>query len=60
MMTDVTLLNVVFEVVGGDGKVIGGSVEQSREGMKTSLTREVMRLVFPVPSSPQTQIRTGS
>ena len=41
------------------GSVIVGSMGWIRWEMKVSLTREVMREDLPVPSSPQTQMRTS-
>ena len=40
------------------GIVIWGRTDWILLVTKTSLTREVIRLDFPVPSSPQTQMRT--
>lgn len=50
-------------VTCSDGPTLGGRVIWGRVGWilevtKTSLTSEVMRLDFPVPSSPHTQMRT--
>lgn len=42
------------------GIVICGRTDWILFVTKTPLTREVMRLDFPVPSSPQTQIRTAA
>lgn len=45
---------------GAAGSVMGGRTACSREVEKASLTRDVMSDVFPVPSSPQMHIRTGT
>jgi hypothetical protein len=42
-----------------DGKVMFGRVGSNLPLMKVSLIKKVTRLVFPVPWSPQIQMRTA-
>ena len=55
---------IVVVTLSGDtilgGIVIIGSTACSPEGTNRSLTSDMMRLDFPVPSSPQTQTRTSA
>ena len=44
---------------GTVGSVMGGSTGCKRPDTKVSLMREVIMEVLPVPSSPQTHIRTA-
>lgn len=54
-----TIVVVTFSGVPMEGgMVIWGRTDWILCVTKTSLTSEVMRLDFPVPSSPQTQMRT--